>query len=317
MGEYEVLEVKVGRKTLKQAKEAALEELGLPAERVDFTIIQEEKAGFLGIGGQDAVIVAKEKPRQKSRQRRGRRSRNRGGSDATSQSGSDSNQGARTKNTRGDTKGRGQGPSGSRGAPKSENSSASKNDRNQSNRKNERSDGKNERSDGKNERSDGKNERSDRPERGDIEEQATVAKEFLEGLLVAFGLEGEVTTEINNEILTVRVDGDQTEALVGQRGTIMQAVLELTRTVIQRKTFGVTRMRIDIAGYGERRRQALTIYAGKLAEKVLAESGEVMLEAMNPADRKAVHDAIAEIEGVRSFSEGEEPDRAVVIAVTE
>ena len=297
MGEYEVLEVKVGRKTLKQAKEAALEELGLPAERVDFTIVQEEKAGFLGIGGQDAVIVAKEKPRQKSRQR-GRRSRNRGGSGAASSSRSDSKQGARTKNTRGDSRGKSQGSSsGKRAAPNPANTTASKNDRNEA--------------------SDRMNERSDRPERGDIEEQATVAREFLEGLLVAFGLEGEVTSEIDNEILTVRVDGEQTEALVGQRGTIMQAVLELTRTVIQRKTFGVTRMRIDIAGYGERRRQALTIYAGKLAEKVLAESGEVMLEAMNPADRKAVHDAIAEIEGVRSFSEGEEPDRAVVIAAVD
>lgn len=290
MGEFEVLEVKVGRKTLKQAKEAALEELGLPAERVEFTIIQEEKAGFLGIGGQDAVIVAKEKPRVRSRQRRGRRSRKRSGSDAGSGPGSDSSPGARTKSTRGDTRGKGQGSGARRAAPRPADTSARRNDR---------------------------NERSDRPEWGDIEEQATVAKEFLEGMLSAFGLEGEVTTEIDNDILTVRVDGDQTEALVGQRGTIMQAVLELTRTVIQRKTFGVTRMRIDIAGYGERRRQALTIYAGKLAEKVVAERGEVMLEAMNPADRKAVHDAIAEIDGVRSFSEGEEPERAVVIAAVD
>ena len=290
MGEYEVLEVKVGRKTLKQAKEAALEELGLPAERVDFTIVQEEKAGFLGIGGQDAVIVAKEKPHQKSRQRRSRRGRGRSGSGGDSSSRSDSNQGAKAKRTRGDDGRRGERTGSRRANPKPADTSARRDDR---------------------------NERSDRPERGDIEEQATVAREFLEGLLSVFGLEGEVTTEIDNDVLMVRVDGDQTEALVGQRGTIMQAVLELTRTVIQRKTFGVTRMRIDIAGYGERRRQALTIYAGKLAEKVLAESGEVMLEAMNPADRKAVHDAIADIDGVRSFSEGVDPERAVVIAAVD
>ena len=71
-------------------------------------------------------------------------------------------------------------------------------------------------------------------------------------------------------------------------------------------------MRLDIAGYAERRREALRIYTTKLAERVTAEGGEVMLEPMNAADRKVVHDTVAEIEGVRSFSEGEDPDRAVV-----
>jgi spoIIIJ-associated protein len=105
--------------------------------------------------------------------------------------------------------------------------------------------------------------------------------------------------------------------LVGQKGVILQAVLELTRTVVQRKTQAGARLRLDISGYVERRREALKIYAGRLAEKVLAGGGEVMLEAMNPADRKVVHDAVAEVEGVRSFSEGEEPERSVVIALEE
>ena len=73
-------------------------------------------------------------------------------------------------------------------------------------------------------------------------------------------------------------------------------------------------MRLDIAGYAERRREALRIYTTKLAERVTAEGGEVMLEPMNAADRKVVHDTVADIEGIRSFSEGEDPDHAVVIA---
>jgi spoIIIJ-associated protein len=73
-------------------------------------------------------------------------------------------------------------------------------------------------------------------------------------------------------------------------------------------------MRIDIAGYGERRREALKIYATKLSTQVIEDQNEVMLEPMNAADRKVLHDAIAEIDGVRSYSEGEEPRRAVVIA---
>jgi spoIIIJ-associated protein len=150
-----------------------------------------------------------------------------------------------------------------------------------------------------------------------VEEQAEVAADFLNGLLDAFGLEGDVVTRAEDEILYIDVSGDQTEALVGHKGAIMQSVLELTRTVIQRKTFGAPRMRIDIAGYAERRREALKIYTAKLVEKVLEEEGEVMLEPMNPADRKVVHDAVAEHDGVRSFSEGEDPHRSVVIAIEE
>ena len=156
--------------------------------------------------------------------------------------------------------------------------------------------------------------RDDRPEAAPISEQADVARGFLEGLLDAFGLEGVVTTRIDDDVLYLDVSGEQTEALVGPKGSVMQSVLELTRTVVQRKTFGAPRMRIDIAGYGERRREALRIYAGKLAEQVIEEQSEIMLEPMNAADRKVLHDAAAEIDGVRSFSEGEEPRRAVVLA---
>jgi spoIIIJ-associated protein len=126
-----------------------------------------------------------------------------------------------------------------------------------------------------------------------------------------------VANRIEEDVLYLDVSGDQTEALVGPRGSIMDAVLELTRTVVQRKTFGAPRMRLDIGGYTERRREALRIYAGKLAERVLEMQGEAMLEPMNAADRKVVHDTIAGIEGVRSFSEGEDPNRAVVVAPDE
>ena len=163
---------------------------------------------------------------------------------------------------------------------------------------------------------DAKNGAREAPEPASIEEQAKVVESFLTGLLGAFGLEGTVETRIDDDVLYVDVGGEQTEALVGPKGSVMQSVLELTRTVVQRKTFGAPRIRLDIAGYGERRREALRIYTAQLAERVVSEGGEVMLEPMNAADRKVVHDAVAEIEGVRSFSEGQDPDRAVVIAAS-
>jgi spoIIIJ-associated protein len=93
--------------------------------------------------------------------------------------------------------------------------------------------------------------------------------------------------------------------------------MELCRTMVHRQSQAGARLRLDIAGYAERRREALRIYARRLAEKVLAEGGEIMLEPMNPADRKVVHDTAADIDGVRSFSEGEDPERSVVLAPDE
>lgn len=157
--------------------------------------------------------------------------------------------------------------------------------------------------------------KKDKPETS-IEDQAKVAEDFLSGLLESFGLEGEVQTRIEDDVLYLDVVGEQTEALVGAKGATMYSVLELTRTTVQRHTFGAPRMRIDIAGYGARRREALTIYTGKLVEQLRENGGEVMLEPMNAADRKVVHDAAAAFGSVKTYSEGEDPRRAVVIAST-
>jgi spoIIIJ-associated protein len=155
----------------------------------------------------------------------------------------------------------------------------------------------------------------DRPEMT-IEEQARIAGEFLEGLVSAFGLEGTVTTKVEEDVIVADVDGEQTEALVGVRGSVRSAIHELTRTVMQRYAQDTARLRLDIAGYAERRRQALTIYAERLIDQLLEEGGEIMLEPMSPADRKVIHDAAAARDGVSSYSEGEAPRRYVVLNAT-
>ncbi len=151
----------------------------------------------------------------------------------------------------------------------------------------------------------------------DVAEQAKMVEDFLKGLIAALGLEGEVTTRVEDGIIKADIKGDQTEVLVGPKGSLIRSVQELARTVVQRKTPRPRRVIIDIAGYGARRREALAIYAQRLAESVLGEGGEIMLEPMNSADRKVVHDTIADIDNVRSYSEGEEPRRCVVIATVD
>lgn len=275
------VEVEATADTVEEAREMAARKLGLSEEQMIFTVIQEGKKGFLGRVREPAIVTGRAKPRERTKKRRRRRRGSGGGRDKASTASSK----PRTE----------QAPkeSGDQGRDRTQKRS-SKPTSAKAGRREEKVDNS--------------------AETPSIDEQAAVAKEFLEGLLGAFGLDGTVTHEVQDDVLIVKVDGDQTEALVGNRGAIMQSVLELTRTVIQRKTFGAPRMRLDIAGYGERRREALRIYAVQLAEKVLADGGEVMLEPMNPADRKVVHDSIADVEGVRSFSEGEDPHRSVVIS---
>ncbi len=148
----------------------------------------------------------------------------------------------------------------------------------------------------------------------DPKEQLDVAINFLEGILKSFGLKGTVKGIIDEESLVVSVSGEQTEALVGEKGNIIRALHELTRTTIQRKTGAGTRLRLDVAEYAAKRKEALTIYAERLTKQILEDNQEVMLEPMNSIDRKTLHDAVANIDGIRSYSEGREPYRSVVFA---
>jgi len=103
--------------------------------------------------------------------------------------------------------------------------------------------------------------------------------------------------------------------LVGPRGTTLQALQEVTRTVVQSKNPGRTdRILLDVAQYRERRVAALGRFGRQVADEVLETGEERALEPMSPADRKAIHDALTGLEGITTRSEGEEPRRFVVVA---
>jgi spoIIIJ-associated protein len=147
-----------------------------------------------------------------------------------------------------------------------------------------------------------------------VEEQARIAEEFLEGLVDAFGAEAEVECTIDGDTVTLDVEGAQVGMLVGPKAVTLQAVEELVRTVVHRRTEGRgARINVDVGGYRARRREQLSRFAVDLAEKVRASGRPQELEPMSAGDRKVVHDAIAELEGVATTSEGEEPRRRVVV----
>lgn len=147
-----------------------------------------------------------------------------------------------------------------------------------------------------------------------LQEQTRATEEFLSGLLEAIAVPGKVKTRSEENLIVAEVEGEETEVLVGQRGSGIEALHTISKSVIKRKTLGGARLRLDIAGYGRRRREALAIYATGLVEQVTDEGGELMLEPMSAADRKVIHDTVAKHQDVRSFSEGEAPYRYVVIA---
>ena len=149
-----------------------------------------------------------------------------------------------------------------------------------------------------------------------VEEQAEIIGGFLEGLLDAFHLEGEVRhTKTDDDTVEIDLQGDDLALLIGPKGQTLTALHELSRTVLQRQATGryEGRVRVDVSGYRMRRREALARFAAQVAEEVRANGVQKALEPMNSADRKVVHDTVNELEGVATRSDGQEPHRRVVI----
>ena len=152
-----------------------------------------------------------------------------------------------------------------------------------------------------------------------VEEQAAIMRSFLEGLVDAFDLDATFEEDrVDEDTIELKVVGDNLGLLIGPKGQTLQSVQELARTVVQRQATGTHhgRVRIDIGGYRERRKEALGRFATQVAADVVETGVAKALEPMHPADRKVVHDTVNEIEGVGTTSEGEEPRRRVVIVPT-
>ena len=149
-----------------------------------------------------------------------------------------------------------------------------------------------------------------------LEEQGEIGRAFLEGLLGELGMQGSVACRVvDEETVEIAATGEDLGTLVGPRGSTLSALQDLTRAVVQRQCPSRTdRILVDVAGYRERRSAALKRFSVQIAEEVLASGQERALEAMSPADRKSVHDAVNELDGVVTRSEGEEPNRHIVIA---
>lgn len=257
-------------RTIEEAKEEALDQLGVDETEAEFEVLDEPKTGLFGRVRGDARVrarVAPKTPRPKQ-ERRPRRER------------SSSSEKSEPKPERASKPRESEAPSKpKKSAPRQESSYMT-------------------------------------DDVVEVGTQADIIAEFLEGLVGAFGAEGTVERhQVDEDTIELKVVGDDLGLLIGPKGQTLTAIHELSRTVLQRRATGrhQGRVRIDIGGYRERRHQALARFAVQQASEVSEDASARALEPMNASDRKVVHDAINDVAGVHTVSEGVDPNRRVVI----
>lgn len=304
-------------KTVEEAKEAALDQLGVHEDDAEFEVVEEPRTGLFGRTRGEARVRARVRPtRPRPKAERGNRRRRRpesarksseqgGGTDRPASSedrpaaSSERPDGRKSGNRRRSRGGRGGQEQSGRGEGEQSGSSGG----------------------GQRAARAPKNVNGDDEQEGSgmdatVEEQAAIMRSFLEGLVDAFDLDATFAEErVDEDTIELKVEGDNLGLLIGPKGQTLQSVQELARTVVQRQATGTHhgRVRIDIGGYRQRRKEALERFAREVASSVAETGVAKALEPMHAADRKVVHDTVNELEGVATTSEGEEPRRRVVI----
>jgi spoIIIJ-associated protein len=152
----------------------------------------------------------------------------------------------------------------------------------------------------------------DEPAVSDLEQEGDIAADYIEGLLDIADLDGDIDMDVDGDRAIVSVVGATLDELVGDDGEVLEALQELTRLAVHRQTGYRARLMLDIGGYRARRRTELAEYGRSVAEEVGRTGEPKRLASMSPFERKIVHDAVAAA-GMRSESEGEEPNRRVVV----
>ena len=147
---------------------------------------------------------------------------------------------------------------------------------------------------------------------GSLEEEGDIAADYIEGLLDIADLDGDIDMDVEGDRAVVSVVGATLDELVGDDGEVLEALQELTRLAVHRKTGTRARLMLDVGGFRVRRRAELADLGRSVAEEVTRTGEPKKLRAMSPFERKIIHDAVA-VAGLRSESEGEEPNRRVVV----
>ena len=141
------------------------------------------------------------------------------------------------------------------------------------------------------------------------------ARELVEGVLDELDLDGDVAIEEDEERISVTVEGEEDYGLlIGKRGQTIDALQLLCYQAAFRGLRERKRVVVDAAGYRQRRRETLEGRADRAAEQALTNSRVVEMDPMSAQERRVVHERLKERAGVETYSEGDEPNRCVVVA---
>jgi spoIIIJ-associated protein len=325
-------------RTVEEATEAALDQLGVDEQDAEIEVVQDAQKGLFGRLRSEAQVRARVRPTA-PRPKVDRRERRRAGGERRGRDGDRSrakrgNGGGRDRagvsagsEESGPTGGNGAGDAGGDRTPAASRSGSGGRQGQQSGRS---------RTESGSSSSNRRRSRAPRTAEGamvsestqsseqsavgelDLEAQRAAVETFLTELVTAFGrADATVTVTVSDEdqALEAAVEGSELGLLVGQKGVTLQAVQELVRSMVQRRFVGEAhaRVRVDVAGYRARRTEALQRFATGVAESVKESGVAKALDPMGSADRKVVHDVVNDIDGVETISEGEDAARRVVI----
>jgi spoIIIJ-associated protein len=143
--------------------------------------------------------------------------------------------------------------------------------------------------------------------------EGDVAADYLERLLDILDVDGDIDLDVEGDRASVAIVGGRLNDLIGADGATLEALQELSRLAVAQATGVRSRLMLDVGGFRAKRRSDLTALAAEVARRVGQSRQPERLSAMNPFERKVVHDVIASVAGVHSESEGEEPNRRVVV----
>ncbi len=307
--------VETTAKTLEEAREAALDQLGVGADEAEFDVVEEPKPGLFGRTRGQARLRARVKPTPaRPKQERRRKPK----SEAKSSTSKSDKPAKAAKKTPADD----QSTDDAAASDSSEQSDGD--DRNDdggakpSRQRSSRGRGGQSGKGGNGSNNNNQEKRMSNDERPEStvtpQEVGDAAVSFMNELVTAFGATGEAELTVDGIELDVQVRGDDLGLLVGPGGRTLNAVQDLVRVAAQRRLGDhETRLRIDVAGYRERRTIALGKFAADVAAQVRDSGSARSLEPMTSADRKVIHDALNEEDGVMSSSSGEDPYRRVVV----
>lgn len=306
-------------KTVSEAITQACLELSVPSDRLDYEVISEGSKGFLGIGNKPAIIryriLEEEKPEEEIKEtvriEKGRNKKEESGKSLKEDSKETS--GADSKEILSDT-------SKEEDASKEERPKRENRDRNKRNRK------KKDRS--KNDKSNApvKSENAKEPSRAkeivpvdrteeEIASMKETAADFLKKVFAAMELPVEIKSEYERETncLNIELSGDDMGVLIGKRGQTLDSLQYLTSLCVNKNLKEYVRVKIDTEDYRRRRKDTLENLAKNIASKVKKTGKPVVLEPMNPYERRIIHSALQPNKNVETYSEGNEPYRHVVV----